>query len=718
MHSIIKRIIYSLKCKKGASLVSVLVTMFFLTYMGATILYISYTGALIKNTHDYNVKNIYTASELTDYIKAGFQNVVSNSVYTVYENTLKNYENSSNLFSEQTIKNILSYTTNNKRLAMATGTGASGNIEYIFNVAVLAEFLVQAGVVESEIYIEGYSDIALKNAPIQLSGDYKNIPDFMLNFIKNAGTVSYTQTQVVFENITLTYTNPNTHMTTRIKTDIAINAPNYFENAQQNINIQFLPITNYAVIAVNNLKINGNLNMDSIYANSISLPVNSQTNINGALITPTQLIIPESHSLSLNENSEIWAQLIQLEGNAKLETMQNSNVYIANDLTLNKPNSFVEIRGSLFGFGNSTTNANESSAIVINAENTVLNLYSAQRLMLAGNGFIMPPLSTLSQSEILTGESIWVAAMQSAYLAPVEILPAPITTNPYIIQNGLPLPNLSEVNTILQVINGKSLQQYKANVTQLIYPVTGENNSAIYYYLNFDSPENASEYFKDYFEINKQQVADYLNLYTNLSEYNGYMQTRGNVILKSEEGTYTIPEINSVNTTSAQYMQNTYTNICKTLSNLESTVQNPYEFIINTAALNEFISGNVSSGNVYEFTDENGKVTAIVTNMPFTLNSGMYSELDIIICTKDISINTDFDGIILGANDITLGAATNVLANKSGVQSALNSKFNNKVLLQDLLTSEGQNIMVTSEKPNADTKVTDNVKYENYSINA
>ncbi len=715
MNKLTKKLISPLKCNRGASLVSVLITMFFLTYMGGAILHTSYTIALIKNTHSNYVKTTYTTDELTSYIKTGFQNIASAAAHEEYENTVENYLNLKTLFGTKMINNILNTSIDLEKVAMQSGIDFEANAEFVYNTAILGVFLTQAGVNINDIYIAGHTSEDLANAPIQISGNLQEIPTAVSGYIKNGGSIKYTDSKLTFEEITISYTNPSTDIKTQITTDISINVPNFFENENHDTNMQFSPIAQYAVIAGENLQINGKINSGNIYANEITLEKNKQTNIKGTLITPSAIILPIGHSITVEENSTVWAKSIVLEENAKLTSEKNSNVYIENDLALNEQYAQAVISGNLYGFGNSETQADKSSAVMINAPNTSLDFSQAQRIMLAGNAFIVPNSDDETQSEILIGESVSIQNTQSAYLAPMQILPTSITSNPYTVQTGAPLPDIGAIDTSIPIINENSLAYYSASVTQLIYPSQVANYSDVYYYLKFDTPKGASNYFKDYFAANTEQISNYLSVYTNLSTYSEYIKANGNIIAKNEDGTYAIPITNAVSASSALFMQNTYTNVCKSLTDTQSTAKNPFEYIVNTAAVSEFTSKNVSSGGVFEFNDELGNTVAVVTSSPFVLNSDIYRDLKIIISTQNVSINTEFSGIVLSSKNVVLGENASLTSDESGAIFAFNALFNGEISLLSLLASNGNTFENTS-KLESYYDITDCVNFENYSV--
>ncbi len=705
---------------KGASLVTVIITMFFLTSISVTILSMSYTGVLIKQTQAKGTQTYYAADEIMNILKASFHEVASDSVSAAYEESLINYN--SQTFNAAIADNVINWqipeALPSPAIPLAQQTGTD---QYRYNTAIFKNFLMQAGVDESSIYVVGDTS-GDESAPIHISGGI--LDPAPPNMFINSGEVVIDNEQISFKDITITYTNTTSGFKTQITSDIVIKIPDYFNNNAAGVFLDFSTAQDYAIIATESLNVIGNLGDASVYANSINLSASNAT-INGTYITPTDLIISNLHSVTLNENSELWANSIVLNGNASLTSQANSNIYLADDLRLNGNGSSAEINGNLYGFGNSTDNALESSTIVVNGQDTTLNLENIQRLMLAGNSFVLP-LSGEQGSGVLMGESISIRPNQMAYLAPLSILSTTpqIETNPHVMSVNAALPTLTydEAATILTVggVN-KSLSSYGAKVVAMSYPLPfAPTNRAVYYFLEFDSVQNANAYFKDYFAVNYTGMQEYLDLYTDLNTIGGSSQTSGNII-EQDAGNYNLPTINAVNEQSALYMQNAYSNVCKTLENTNSSSQNPYEFIVDEIAVRDFINNNnLQATPVIEFENTSGEVVAIIINAGaitsatgYTLNGSEYNNLELIISTGDLTVTGNFTGLILCDGELTVATTANISSNPQGVQDAY-SAARGEALFSSLLTAQGNFAVSGEENVLNDMDINDYVVFENW----
>ncbi len=716
-----KKIVFSPINNRGSSMVTVIISMFFLATIGATILYMTYTGYLIKATQERGVQNYYDSTELMDLVRAGFQEVASDSISSAYENTLINYGNSTTTFYEELTTNMFGWKTNEvvaQSIAMRDGTNADSTASYVYNTNVLAYFLINAGVDPNDIYIEGVSDPLQRVAPIHLSGNLTAVPDTLTGLLGNAGNIEYDDYSIVFKGISITYTNPDTNLRTNITSDIAIDVPGYFSVSNGDVLFDFLNTSEFAVIATEDLTVSGNGINGSVYASPITLTGNTTTNINGTFITPQTLNVPVQHSVAISANSKLWAQNVTLENNATLTVADGGDLYVENDVALNGSPSTVRINGNFYGFGNSVDNPLLSSSVVINGINSVFDISGADRVMIAGNSFVLPMGSSVASSGVLMGESISVRPNQLAYLVPVSVLPSSVTSNPYIIPDSEAMPSTTGVNMSAPILNGKSLNDYKATVQTMAYTLVGTNSRAVYYFITFSDVDSANAYFRDYFTTNGSQITDYVSLYATLSTFTSNIQTSGNAIQQDASGAYTLPALNPVNEQTAEYMQNTYNKLCKTLSDTDTNEQNPYNFLVDSVSLRNFAYTNSAAGPVYEFKDSSGTTVALVIDnqngAPFALNSGVYSNVSLIIASGDVSVNSAFSGLIISNGKVTLGSMSSVSSNPSDVALALDATAGDGTKVKDLLTGSGDKA-VSGENESTETRdIKDLVAYENW----
>ena len=123
---------------------------------------------------------------------------------------------------------------------------------------------------------------------------------------------------------------------------------------------------------------------------------------------------------------------------------------MANDLNIKGKNSNISLSGLYNGYGNSSTDANESSAILVNGVDSTLDLSKLKRITLAGHAYIGTAPDTTTPGtggegsggsgsgtvnpsdttkDIYTGESISVKSNQLMYLVPPECIGVSTVTN-------------------------------------------------------------------------------------------------------------------------------------------------------------------------------------------------------------------------------------------------------------------------------------------------
>ena len=239
--------------------------------------------------------------------------------------------------------------------------------------------------------------------------------------------------------------------------------------------------------------------------------------------------------------SNLWAENIRTVENGRSSTLfggtaltpsvlkATANIFVADDLELNARNSSVSLVGNYYGYnynnsgsamyttfenrnikdkyllGDKMQAANTtSSAIVVNAANSTLDLSKLHTLMVAGVAYVdikdgekaYAGLATGEAQEFRTGESIAMRYNQFMYLAPTEILTG--VSNPQL--NGS--TNLDEVcpavgNLKLEGWFGRTYLEADKPIIPVVYQDNGK--SYTYYYLNIIEGQEI-QYVKDIME--------------------------------------------------------------------------------------------------------------------------------------------------------------------------------------------------------------------------
>ncbi len=661
----IKNSLSALKKNDGSTIVIVMMTMLFVATLGATLLYMSYTSVLVRSSEQHGVQNFYDASGLMDALQVGFHEVATAAVDTAYSASLE-HGGDETIFDSEFLSGVLGYrvsTTPTVNLTTQTATGV-----YSYNMQALSLLLQKAGVAPEDIYIAGVS--GEESDPVHLSGD---------------GEMTSRADSISFENISVTYIDPETRHGTTVSADIILNVPEFNLPVDQSVALNYSGLPNFALVAGGILTDNiGASITGSAYGGNVSLQGAGDTTLtDGMLISAGYIDNGVGHTLSVTDNAQIWTRDLTLQNNASFDLL--GSAYLLDDLTLAGDESSAVLAGNYYGFGNDIVNPEESSSILVNGLNTTLDFSASQQLMLAGHSFI-----TVSNTGVMMGESVSVRPNQMAYLIPLEFLEGggsddKVSANPIILNEGDDIPTQTLTGDVIWTIDGNDkylLTDYGASVQPMIYPLRGTTQRAVYYFLRFDTIEHANQYFRDYFTEKGDDITKYLNDYVQLSEVAGYVNTSGNYIEEATDDDYTLGDESTVNGLDAQAveaMADVYDNLTRTLSNMapaDSSILNPYDYIVDTGAVAE------NAGN---FLDENGNVVAVAITGNYQIDSTTPSTVRFVVATGDITVGSDFTGFAIAGGDIYIsGAGADVSSAPDDVRRAFTAT-NGGVPLSELL---------------------------------
>ncbi len=237
--------------------------------------------------------------------------------------------------------------------------------------------------------------------------------------------------------------------------------------------------------------------------------------------------------------SDLWAKNISFEGNYATgpSITAQSHVYLADDLTIDAKGSYFKLLGdesSFYGYGASETDVDASSAIVVNARYSNVDLEDPDpakggTISIAGKSFISVPVrfgSSVVQGTTLEGESISYKGEQAAYLLPSECIVGighnPMTASEF---SELVDATTGKIHTAEDVAGGGLYEKY-INISksalnggvdlgayvQAGVPVKSffvnydDSTTMVYLYLNFRDSSSATKYFEKFNEIYPETV--------------------------------------------------------------------------------------------------------------------------------------------------------------------------------------------------------------------
>jgi hypothetical protein len=657
---------------RGSGIITVLVTLLFLSALGAALLFVSYTGYQIKLSERKSKENFYSADAAMSRIRSGLQQVVTESLASAYTNLLENYSDLSTAYEE----------------SQARGTPLADTLNQYLETKFKDEF--------ENAFLQ-WKDADSNELFQKEKGSYTYSPSVLLNLMapekgatkfvdkdKNIyrvsaggdtadlrcdGGVVIGSDDITLQGITVEYTGSNGYFTS-ITTDIAVKYPpfSYAPPAYAVSNL-----AGFAVIAKDALECSTHnvVLKGGAYAGMVSVDAHgaSLTHEEGILVSAGDVTADNSGQFETSEHTALWAKGITV-GNASVELL--GNTYVADDLTLSGKQASAELQGNYYGFGNSNSDALNSSSILVNGRETSLDLSGLKSLMLAGTSFIDASGANKGNGKYMMGQSVAARSDQIAYLVPEECLPEGLSSNPYLVTGKLSDEQINGVISKLQSLQSSySYYQYVDGVKDVYVHLNSTGGEMIaYLFLTFDSQEHANQYFKGYFSHHSDNINKYLGTYLDFyrsapsvmgsgNTYTGTV-TDGSV---SDSGLENASSEDVLSAAAKQY-QSQYKNLCSTLTtSLSSSAANPYEYIVNTAKVEEL------SDAVTKFTNDSGETVAVIVKGNCKIQDvADLDKLKIIIATGDVTVEKAFNGLIISGGTVTMRAS---LACDEGVSSAL-----------------------------------------------
>ncbi len=702
MFSKFKKRIACIKNNRGSGIVSVLVAMFFLTILGITVSFMAYTGMQIKVNERRGVTNFYTAAQLMDEITVGFHEVVTESLQAGYKDVLVSDDATFRFdtifldyvadWSESNIPGSL-WDSNISDPLLYESPGSVLTPYYNYNPNMIGDFLVKAGAEPTEILLNNYNsagDEVLDTATAYENYDIKittpaagsSSADANVTIKRFAGDADGIIEQISLNGISLTYTNPTTNVTTTISTDIVITVPTYNKNIST-YNISSIP--DYAMITKEEFVKTGNndLNIDgSVYAGAVELGTTTSTTAlspvttlqNGELITPGSITLFNGNHFTVSERVEVtpgvigsghdegilWVDDILLNDGARLNL--NGIAFVADDLELAGERAEAHIDGYYYGFGVHNTDPSQSSSVIANGFDTVLDISAGSNLTIAGQSFVTQRDET--QPGIMMGESLSVRPNQLAYLIPPANLG--ITSNPILATSEPAVPDTVSAYGINDI-----------DVQPFVIPLSS-GQWLYYYFYSFDTVADANTYFTEYFNNNTQEIAEYLDLYTELSEIPTIASANGNLLGQDDDtGDYYLQSslTDPVNNLVRQSYEQQYANLCRALVTTATLFDNPYDYLVDKTQITPL----VPSGTRMEFRDAaTNDIVAVIANGG-TVDTNTYPDAVVILTIgAEVDVNSDFAGLIISEYNINVNAALeiDIQSDSQAVNNAFSSTVN------------------------------------------
>lgn len=688
----------------GSAIVIVIVAMAFVGILASTLMWMSLMNFRMKMTDRRIKESFYTAETVFEQMVVGLQNLSSDSADQSYSFIMQNYSN----FSEEK-RNSEFQKEYLKAVAQAICKSSTETGVYDLQKLMLyVDAGLQVGIVTPSAT---KSWIGARSEDITLLGtddEYKS----QYGTIVSPTGADY----MILKGLHLEYYDQNGFLTI-IDTDLMISTPDAGFTQSGRVANAF----DYAIIADTSLKneaTSGVGTIDgSVYVGRDGITANSSMVIKNAeyLVSKGNVEIHKNGSFEVGSGAgdvpAFWAKGITVDkdvvNNPRVTLRAHS--YIKDDLTVNGDRTTITLADSYYGYGNSESEVGESSAIIINGVNNSLNLSGVRQLLLAGHAFTsiqaksVPNPSSLGEKtvDIPMGESIAIKGEQIAYLVPDECVGVlygqsvfgrnPMTGDQYadLIENYKNQPEYSayfkevDVNRQLETYGGKSLAHYGIDevngIEKVFIPSNGE--TLVYYYLKFQSTEEAERFFKDYYEIHKEKMDRYTGLYAagGIRSNAGFtrLTVAGDYLIATANGA----DGNSVVLHESAGIKNREEDLEKEISTYRSTFSG-----LTTALTTNYLSLTLEEkarGDVFEnlvkkealdayvgsgtrtFTVEDGTGVKAILTGENTYSYDGDPKVVLIIANGNVVLNAPFEGVIFADGSVTMKAGASVKSAKN-----------------------------------------------------
>ena len=733
------------KRNSGSSIVIVIIAMAMIGILATTLLWMSYINYKIKVNDIRNKNSFYSAETVMEQIVAGLQKETSDAVAVAYQEVLSNWEelgsesNRYSSFASMYLDTLVKHLRDSEK----------GDGYY------------------SRDILEGYVDTTIWGNVNKTS--WNNGTDETDASKAKAPVMELVNgNSLILRNVFVSYMDGD--RLSIVSTDLCLEVPEIVFTQSGSIDdlYDYLLIGNQGISLTQG---SGQVTGDgSIYAGTddkgkggiIINPASSLAINNGRYVISKgeiDVVGPGAGFIvrdAKETGSSVYAKNLDLlSGTISLD----SKTYIANDLTLSGSGSKATLTKEYYGYGTSTamglegdpTDQENSSAIIINGQNSTVDMSGVNTLMLAGRAYIgtnttkeeldqnaaaaVEDAGKKNEKAVLMGESITVKGGQIAYLVPTECLgiyngETIIGQNPLTQDQATKMQaykdqygtDFKEVDFTRPVgrLGGQSLASFGVADMDHIRKVSTqyvgggtESKSLTYYYLVMDA-DNAAKYYQTYYlnGSNKESIDHYFKKYATggilLGDYTSAQNSYtilGNALVSDALSQSGVSLLASTNTTTntmtpAEVFQksgeiaNVYKGLTTNLSEdgaSASTFRNVFDSVIKDKITTKQADGTDHVDTIQEYLVNNGTGGT----MEFTTEDGLKG----IITTGNYTLSSATGGaskvrLIVSLGDITidrnftgLAIAKGTITIKGAITNGASSLKRNKMELYKVLNA-------------------------------
>lgn len=684
------------KDDRGASLLAVLILMVVVSAIAVVITKITIVNIQMKEVERGTKKNFYSADAIMDDLRTGAREQAETALENAYADVLQHYvdytsggKNAQDVFKQNYMNGLEKYFADPMKTKVDT-TNDEGSVVY---------------------RVAGYDADKVKGCI--LDGTQRGCfvapadPKYEIDY--GAGTFTLKDVRVVYKDAQ--------DYETSITTDLVFSTPDMNFSGQSQVK-EFMK---YALIADDQINVNAsNVTMDgSVYAGvgGIVASGNGTGELKGRMIlTRGDIVADMGSKLTVGDgNSSIWAENLMTTGKSAATLNVNGNMYVADDLALNAKESKVTLQGNYYGYNfqknygagdTVATDADFSSAIMINGKSSSLNIQNLKYLLLAGRTYISRGNNS-SNTDIQMGESIAARTNQLAYYVPERYVKVESGESTLLKWNDAQKVRIGEKEYPI----GES--DYAASIHVDPVKLDGWLNHAnpivpyyyingVNYYLNFKSQQDANEFYAAYYAGNTSKAGGLAGTYLDknaliIDEHNKMIMTlSGDIMYRTkpeemfQEKEVTIEPDNWKD--SAGLLWDYCSKLAVSYKSLELglkdfgqsvtpdqvrfsvTDENGHEKIdksidplfdklIDRSALQEEIAKHKNPGDagftVYHPADDVYLIDNTgVYDLPTSITKG------IVVATGSVKVSGNFEGLIISGGKVTFDANVQVKGNK------------------------------------------------------
>lgn len=719
----------------GSTMLIVMVTIALISVLATVLMSMSYMNYNMKVTEMNSKKNFYSAEVVLDQINVGLQKEISESLEDAYVRSMQRY----------TLEDDVTRNTNfaNYYIGELTGRLRTAALDTQYQIAPIdtdGDGAYDCGLVH---YLDSSLQAAYTNGDLVISSTNPKMQSVAVSKTAEDGSVTYEGQGLVLYNLHIEYTDAN-DFTSVIETDIRLKTPELTlvtKTAMPNV-FDYCLVADAGIVGGTTgtaVTFNGNIYAGNdtnttadptaewtcqcgkvntgntctvcfaakvVDLGGIKCSSGSTWTVDGVskIVSAGPIVVENGATLTMKESTNCWADEVYLP--KYLNTTSGTlnllgNTYVRDDLTIAGNGAKVNLKGNYYGFGYGAT-SDESSAIVMNGKNAVLDMTALDRLMLGGNAYIQTSSVTYdvdaskgygvnNNTDILTGNSLAVKSDQIAYLVPAECIGVngtnvligknPMSAEEY--KEWLNYESLREAGDAAWVdykkvsltkkvsMLDKSIGEYELNSTTGYKTVFRTVNGETLCYLYLDlTTSGAAKYYKDFYSKAEKRMNSYITTYNNrilmdLSSMSN-LSSRGTILTYSQkaDGTGDIALVqNTINdaTTEEQiksieeeyFVHASRFERMKAKLTIEESEVTPEELtktvyanLVNESAMNSLTPGTPVVA-YYPF-DVIGDTRAVFINNK-GLEPYVYTDesICIIVATGDVKLTKDFDGLLI-----------------------------------------------------------------------